>query len=147
MKRIIFLSALVYFSINTPAFSQHITYSDINKEDSKRINFEILGNFGSNYIVYKNRSRKHLLTVYDKDMHITDNVKLDFISDKTFNVDFISYPDYFFIVYQYSVDHTLVFNWLTVLLVFQGSPLCRLHFRHHLSGRSPCWWPLYPACG
>lgn len=107
MKRIIFLSALVYFSINTPAFSQHITYSDINKEDSKRINFEILGNFGSNYIVYKNRNRKHLLTVYDKDMHITDNVKLDFISDKTFNVDFISYPDYFFIVYQYQKNNII----------------------------------------
>ena len=43
-------------------------------------------------------------------MHITDNIKLDFISDKAFNLDFISYPDYFFIIYQYQKNNIIYCN-------------------------------------
>lgn len=110
MKRIIFLTAIVYFITGIPAFSQQITFSDIIKEDSKRINFEILGNFNGNYLIYKNINRKHHLTIYDKDMHVANNINLDFISDKTFNVDFISYPDYFFIIYQYQKKNIIYCN-------------------------------------
>ncbi|MEP6712862.1 MAG: hypothetical protein ABJA37_10620 [Ferruginibacter sp.] len=101
MKRIFFLFTILYFAAITPALCQQITYSEVIKEDSRKINFEILGNFGGNYLIYKNINRKHYITVYDREMQIVDNVKLDFISEKTFNLDFVSYPDYFFIIYQY----------------------------------------------
>jgi hypothetical protein len=92
----------IFLLLNVNAtFSQTITYSEFNREDNKNINFEILGNFNGNTIIYKNIQRRHLLSIYDPSMAIRENIKLDFISDKTFNVDFITYPDKFFLIYQY----------------------------------------------
>ena len=34
--------------------AQSITYSEVEKADSRNMNFEILGNFSNNYLVYKN---------------------------------------------------------------------------------------------
>ncbi|MEO6537650.1 MAG: hypothetical protein ABIT07_04105 [Ferruginibacter sp.] len=107
MKFTIFLLAAIFLITTGPAFSQQITFSEVQKEDSKKMNFEILGNFKGNNLVYKNINRKHYITVYDKDMHIAENVKLGFISDKTFNLDFVSYPDYFFIIYQYQKNNVI----------------------------------------
>jgi hypothetical protein len=101
MQRKILLIITTVWFISFSGFAQQITYADLSKEDNKRINFEIIGNFKGNYLIYKNTNRKHRITVYDKDMHISNNIKLDFISDKTFNVDFINYPDYFYVIYQY----------------------------------------------
>lgn len=88
------------------ASAQQITYSELNKDDNKRMSFEILGNFNGNYLIYKNINRKHYIAVYDKDMHIVNTEKLDFVSNKTSNIDFINYPDNFIAIYQYQKNKT-----------------------------------------
>jgi hypothetical protein len=100
MKRILLLFVL-FFIAQTAVFSQKVTYSDIIREDNRSMNFEILGGFNGNYLVYKNLQRKHRIAIYDKEMNLINTVKLDFISDKTFNVDFITYPDKIIVFYQY----------------------------------------------
>jgi len=40
-------------------------------------------------------------------MTIKETVKLDFVPEKTFNVDFVIYPDHFFMIYQYQKRNTL----------------------------------------
>lgn len=109
MKRIyaLLLSVLVIPAI---AICQLVTYSDIVKEDSKNMNFEILGNFNGNYLIYKNLARKHKISIYDDDMTLINTVKLDFISEKTFNVDFITYPDHFVLIYQYQKGNYIYCN-------------------------------------
>ena len=87
--------------------AQEIMYADFNNEDNRDINFEILGKMNDSYIIYKNIRGKHILAVYDNDMHIKKSVFLRFIPDKTFNIDFISYPDHFYMIYQYQKNNVV----------------------------------------
>jgi hypothetical protein len=81
--------------------AQNITYSEVDRKDSRDISFEIIGKMNGNFMIYKNISWRHKLTIYDSDMKIKSNINLDFIPDKTFNVDFIVYPDFFYMIYQH----------------------------------------------
>ncbi len=108
MKRI-FLFA-TFLMLSAASFAQRVTYSDIVREDNRNMNFEILGNFGGKYLVYKNINRKHRLAIYSNDMVLENTIKLDFISEKTFNVDFITYPDYFLVFFQYQKGNYIYCN-------------------------------------
>ena len=78
-------------------FAQAITYSEVEKADSRNMNFEILGNFSNNFLIYKNLNKRQNLTLYDDNMFIKESIDLDFISDRTYNIDFVTYPDHFLI--------------------------------------------------
>lgn len=104
MKRIIPI-LLILFSFQMSA--QKIIYSDIINEDNSEINFEILGKVGNNYVIYKNVRWKHMLAVYDENMMLKDNSRIDFMPDKTFNIDFIIYPDFFYMVYQHQKNNII----------------------------------------
>ncbi|MEP6594714.1 MAG: hypothetical protein ABJA71_02160 [Ginsengibacter sp.] len=82
-------------------FAQRITYSVPEKDDYRTLNFEVIGKIGGNFLVYKNIRNKDAVSVYDNGMQLKERVDLDFIPDRTINVDFIPYPDYFFVIYQY----------------------------------------------
>lgn len=96
---------LIFLSVQLSA--QKIIYSDIINEDNREINFEILGKVGNNYVIYKNVRWKHMLAVYNENMILKDNSRIVFIPDKTFNIDFIIYPDFFYMVYQYQKNNTI----------------------------------------
>ena len=81
--------------------AQQVAYSDYEKEDSRDINFEIIGKMNGNFLVYKNIRWKHKLAIFDNDMKTKEIVDLDFLPDKTLNVDFVTYPDFFYMIYQY----------------------------------------------
>lgn len=101
MKRIIFIIALIFLSFPQFLIAQKITYSPIVREDNSQINFEILGKVGPNYIVYKKVRWKHMLQVFNKDMIQLSNERMSFLPDKVFNVDFVTYPDHFILIFQY----------------------------------------------
>src|SRR6478672_3762953 len=104
MKRFLLL-AFILPSLQLCA--QKIIYSEIINEDNREIGFDILGKVGSNYVIYKNVRWKHMLAVYDENMALKENSRISFIPDKTFNIDFIVYPDYFYMVYQYQNRNTI----------------------------------------
>jgi hypothetical protein len=87
--------------------AQNITYSVVHQENSRDASFEILGKVGPNYIVYKNIGWKNIIQVFDKDMKELSNERLKFMPDQTLNVDFITYPDYFIMVYQHKRNNVL----------------------------------------
>jgi hypothetical protein len=87
------------FSINI--FSQQITCSDNIREDTKDMVFEIIGNLNGNFIIYKNIRWKHNFTVYDNQMQVIEKIPLDFMPDKTLNVDFVPGTGQFYMVYQF----------------------------------------------
>lgn len=101
MKRVFafFFSGFFFFSAASQA--QQVTYSEIDREDSKDINFEIIGKMNSKILVYKNIRWKHKIAVYDNEMKLAEVRALDFVPEKTFNVDFVIYPDFFYMIYQY----------------------------------------------
>jgi hypothetical protein len=100
MKGIIYVTFLLLLS--TLSFSQRITYSEPLREDNRDINFDIIGRMKNNVVVFKNVRYKYALTVYNlNDMSLKEKVDLEFMPDKTFNVDYITFADHFYFVYQY----------------------------------------------
>ena len=106
MKNIFSIIATLFLFISVSK-AQTITYSEVEKSDSRNANFEILGKFGDNFLIYKNISRRHDLTVYNFDMTIKEILKLDFVSDKTDNIDFVTYPDHFLMIWQYQKNNII----------------------------------------
>lgn len=81
--------------------AQRITYTEPEREDTRRTNFEIIGKLGSNYLVFKNNRSDNAISVYDTDMKLVRRVKHDYMPDRVINVDFVTYPDFAYMVYQY----------------------------------------------
>ena len=102
MKRLsLLLCSTMYIIAAQPLIAQNITYSVVHSETARDANFEILGRVGSNFVVFKNIRDKNIIQVFDKDMTELSNERLKEIPDKILNVDFVTYPDYFLMVYQY----------------------------------------------
>ena len=100
MNRICLLALVLFFSLPFSSIAQSVTVSDIDRSDSRDMNFEIIGKMNGNILVYKNTRSNHKISIFDDEMKTLETVKLDFIPEKTFNVDFVPYPDHFFIIYQ-----------------------------------------------
>jgi len=101
MKGKIFFCLVFFIGSLSSLLAQNITYSEVEKADNKNMTFEIVGKFSGNFIVYKYLYNDHKITIYDNDMVVKESIKLDFISDKTNNIDFIAYSDNFLMVWQY----------------------------------------------
>lgn len=105
MKNILifFILSLVSFK----AISQQITYSQPEADDTRSLNFDIIGKVGGNFLVYKNMRNKYAISIYDNQMKSIDKVDLDFMPDRAINVDFIAYPNFAYIIYQFQKRNIL----------------------------------------
>lgn len=103
MKLVNILVLLFFIPLTISA--QEITYSEYNNEDNRDINFEIIGKMNNSYLIYKNIRWKHMLAIYDTDMKFKKSIRLKFVPDKTFNIDFVPYPDFFYVIYQYQKNN------------------------------------------
>jgi hypothetical protein len=107
MKRIYLLLSIVFFCFPISGITQSVYISDFDREDSRDMNFEIIGKMNSpqdpagNILVYKNIRSNHKISIFDREMNTLETVKLDFVPEKTFNIDFVAYPDYFLMIYQF----------------------------------------------
>lgn len=101
MKSLRIVVFILIFILPQALIAQEIIYSGYNSEDNRDINFEILGKMNNSYIIYKNVKSKHLLAVYDQEMKIRETIRLSFVPEKTYNIDFIVYPGHFYMIYQY----------------------------------------------
>ena len=100
MKRF-FLKLLLLF-LPVLSFSQQITFSDPVREDKNTLDFNIIGKVGDNILVFKNVQSRYAVSIYGDDMSMKDKVALDFMPDKSFNVQYVAYPDFFYLIYQYT---------------------------------------------
>ncbi len=96
----LFLALFAIFSINILQ-AQRIHYSDVEKDDYRQMNFEIIGKVGGNINIYKNYRTRNDIAVYFNDMKLKSKTRLDFMPEHVLNVDFIAYPDFYYMVYQY----------------------------------------------
>jgi hypothetical protein len=81
MNRLIF-KILLLLVLPAAALCQQVTYSDFQQEDSRDINFEVIGKMNGNFLVYKNIRWRHKINIFGDDMKIKETIKLDFIPDK-----------------------------------------------------------------
>ncbi len=94
----VFCMALV-FPFCTKA--QQIVFSEPYQDDAMTMNFEILGKLNGNILVFKNVRWRYAINIYNDSMLLKEKVELEYLPGKTFNIDFIVYPDYMWLIYQY----------------------------------------------
>lgn len=96
---VLLVSASALFS---SVHAQRILYSEPDKDDSRRMNFEIIGKMGNNFLVYKNTRSENFICAYDNTMKQIGKIKHEYLPDeRLINVDFFPYPDFFYMIYQY----------------------------------------------
>ena len=108
-KKMILLGFVFIFSVYHSS-AQNVMFSEIQKKDNRNIKFEILGKIDGHYLVYKNISRTHFLATYDLQMQLIETNNLDFLPENIFDIDFIRYPDYFVVLFQYQKNKTVYCN-------------------------------------
>ncbi len=83
--------------------AQKIVYSEPDKDDTRRMDFEIAGKINGNFLIYKNIRNKNLIVLLNNDMKEVARVDQDYVpdNDRMINVDFFTYPDFLYMVYQY----------------------------------------------
>ena len=95
------LVALLLVAFSSISTAQKITYSEAEREDSRRTDFEIIGKVGQNILVFKNNRNENAISVYNQDMKLLERVKVDALDDRWINVDFVPYSDHVWMVYQF----------------------------------------------
>lgn len=80
-----------------------IVYSEPDRDDSRRMDFEIAGKIGGNFLLYKNTRNKVWISVLDNDMKQLAKVEQEYVpdNDRVINVDFFPYNDFCYMIYQY----------------------------------------------
>lgn len=101
LRKSLFICLLLTFGLFANA--QRIIYSDYDRDDSRKMDFEIIGRIQGNYLIYKNTKSKVWITVYDNELQQLDKVEQAFLpsSDRLINVDFFPYGDFAYMFYQY----------------------------------------------
>ena len=62
-----FLIVLLVFA-GISAGAQRLIYSEPEKDDTRRLNFEIVGKINGNFLIYKNIRNKNWIALLDNDM-------------------------------------------------------------------------------
>lgn len=81
--------------------SQSIYYSEGSKDETKQSNFDIIGKFGDNILIFKNLKSKNYISVYGPQMNLVENVELPFMPPRLIEYDILSFPEHSYIFYQY----------------------------------------------
>ena len=104
MNRILSFLLLTITLLNAPfakAQVSQIVYSEPEREDGRRTNFEIIGKMNGNYLVFKNNGSNNSISVYDSTMKALQRVPLTFMPDRYINIDWVAFPDYCLVFYEY----------------------------------------------
>jgi hypothetical protein len=81
--------------------AQHIVYSEPQRDDVRRTEFEIIGKINGNFLIYTNNRADNNITIFDNDMKIMQRVTLDFLPDKIISTYFVPYQDFCYMIYEY----------------------------------------------
>ena len=81
--------------------AQRISYSDPQRDDVRRTDFEIIGKIGGNFLVFTNNRSDNNISIFDNDMKLLNRVTLGFLPDRYINAYFIPYQDFFYMIYEY----------------------------------------------
>ncbi|MBW8685539.1 hypothetical protein [Chitinophaga rhizophila] len=98
--RILYLYALLVLWSGA-LMAQKVTYTDLERDDYKSTEFEIIGKVSGNILVYKSDRGDYAISIYDNAMQLKNRVQLDFLPKKLISVDFINYADKVFMIYQF----------------------------------------------
>jgi hypothetical protein len=96
-----FLLLLLTVGLSYVTVAQSVIYSEPDREDSRSMNYEIMGKLNGKVLVYKGTRELHFISVYDVDMKPVNKVRLDFINEYLIDVSFLAYSDKIILFYEY----------------------------------------------
>ena len=89
-------------TISFQAMGQKIVYTEPEKDDSRRMNFEIIGKISGNFLIYKNTQSKNYISVYNNDMiQIGKELHSYMPEERLTDVGFLPFSDFAYMFYQY----------------------------------------------
>jgi hypothetical protein len=104
------VSCFVFFTALT-SHAQKIVYSDIDDDDNRRMQFEIIGKVQGNFLIYKNIRNKNYISVYNNEMEQVAREEMDFASDdRILNIDFVPFQDFTYMIYQFEKKRVVYCN-------------------------------------
>lgn len=85
------------------AQAQKLVYAEPDRADSRRMNFEIIGKVGPNFLIYKNVRNQHWIASLNNDMEQVEKVEQDHlpVNDQLINIDFVAYAQSAWMIYQH----------------------------------------------
>lgn len=92
---------LIGFIIPSIVSAQQIAYSEPQRDDVRRTDFEIIGKMNGNILVFTNNHSDNNISIFDNEMKLLQRVHLDFLPEKIINTYFIPYPDFCYMFYEY----------------------------------------------
>ena len=97
------LLAMALTGLSLAGAGQKIVYSEPDREDTRRIKFDIAGKVGGHFLIYKNLHNRDWISVLDENMVQVGKVEQDYIpnNDRVINIDFYPYTDFCYVIYQY----------------------------------------------
>lgn len=101
MKTFLAFVVLFLFSSVECLHAQRIFYSEPDRDDFRQMNFDVIGKYGGNYLIYKNIRSRYLIAIYDAEMKLKEKADLNFIPDRAINTDVYYTPEHAIVVYQY----------------------------------------------
>jgi hypothetical protein len=99
MKKIIFCLMGMLFCYSV--FAQKIIYTEPDRDDTRDMKYEVIGKIGGKFLIYKASQSTHYINVFDAEMKLIGKQKLDYLTERVFNVDFVKYPEFAYLFYQY----------------------------------------------
>ena len=81
--------------------AQHIVYTEPEQSDTHKTDFEIIGRVSGNILVFKNNRSENVISIYNADMKLFKRVQLNFLPERFTNIDFVQYPDFFYLICEY----------------------------------------------
>jgi hypothetical protein len=81
--------------------AQHIVYSEPEDDDTRKTDFEIIGRVSGNILIFKNNRTTSNISIYNSEMKLIQRVTLPFIPERYNNIDFVQYPDFFYLLCEY----------------------------------------------
>lgn len=109
------ISGFLFFMIGlfttSEAYAQKIVYSETDRDENRRMTFEVMGKVSGNFLIYKNYRGKSFVSVYDNDMkQLVKEEQTAIPDERLINIDFYAYPDHAFMVYEYQKKNVVYCN-------------------------------------
>lgn len=116
----IFMMAFLFVGISVLQ-AQTIVYGEPSSSESRQTNFDIIGKYNDHYLIYKNYRNVNYISRYDSEMKLDENVPLPFLPERLTEVNFVAYPDFSYLFYQFNRRGVVYLN--VVKIDASGTPL------------------------
>ena len=81
--------------------AQRISYSQPQRDDSRKTDFEIIGKINGNFLTFSNNRSDNSISIFDDEMKLQNRVNLSFLPDRYINAYFIPSEGFFYMIYEY----------------------------------------------